>query len=234
MTRTVILLLHRQWVFGLFFLPFFCLGFLGRSLVAVQSARGIIIDPGHGGIDGGCQDGRGNLEKDLNLAVALRLAAALEKTGCPVKLTRRDDRALGATYARDLDYRLAFARQNGARALVSLHANWYYDPGAEGAVAVIPPSSPESEALARSILARLKDLCHVKSEPIVMTDHRLLAAMPFPVVLLEMGFLSNPKEAARLQSADYREALARAVAQGILDHMGTAARPEAPAPPKPR
>ena len=214
----MVFFLRRRVLIGLVMIPFFCLGTAWGRLLARKTAP-IAIDPGHGGIDGGCQDGRGNLEKDLNLALALLVAENLRQKGYPVCLTREDDRDLGPTYRQDLLARVEKARAAGAGLMVSLHANWSFDPAAEGALALIPPGSPRSELLARAILRRLREVCPVNPEPVVRGDHALLANASCPITLVEVGFLSNPQEAARLQEPSYRRAIARAVADGIEDYF---------------
>lgn len=228
---TMLVILRRRYLRILLILALFCLGGLfGGLLSSALTGATVVVDPGHGGIDGGCQDGRGNLEKDLNLAISRRVADRLRQAGISASLTRRDDRELGATYPRDLAARRESARRAGARALVSLHANWCSDPAAEGALAVIPPGSPQSLQLAKAILNRLRVLGPVNQEPLVMTDHGLLGTEPFPIVLVEVGFLSNPAEAARLQTPSHQDLLARAIARGIADYLGAAgSRPPSPA-----
>ena len=216
----VVIILGRKWAMALCLIPLFCLGVVSNVIRPGPAAPAVVIDPGHGGIDGGCQDGRGNLEKDLNLAIAKQVSVFLAQAGCPTRLTRHDDRDLGPTYAQDLAARLETAHRANALALVSLHANWYSDPAAEGALVVIPPGSPESAGLARAIITRLRAICpYVKPEPLEMSDHPLLARAAFPIVLVEMGFLSNPAEADRLQTEEYRRALGRAVALGVQDYL---------------
>ena len=222
----VVIILGRRWAMAFCLIPLFCLGAVSKVIRPGPAAPAVVIDPGHGGIDGGCQDGRGNLEKDLNLAVAKQVSAFLNQAGCPARLTRHDDRDLGPTYGQDLAARLETARRADALALVSLHANWYSDPAAEGALVVIPPGSPESAGLARAILAKLQTVCsYVKPEPLEMSDHPLLARAAFPIVLVEVGFLSSPSEAARLQTEDYRRAIGRAIALGVQDYLRTSVPP---------
>ncbi len=235
----MIILVRRSWFLALYVVPLFCLGgAFGRLFLADRPPGAtVVIDPGHGGIDGGCQDAQGNLEKDLNLAIARRVAFHLGGLGYTAVLTRAEDRALGETYGHDLQARLDMARLRQAYALISIHANWVHDPSAQGALAVIPPGSPRSEDLAKTLLERLRGLCEVNPRPLVMPDHPLLVPAPFPMVLLETGFLSNPSEAARLQQTDYRDAVGRCVALGIRDylraHRSLEQKPIAPkAPPR--
>jgi len=202
---------------------------LGYLIPAAGKPAGplVVIDPGHGGIDGGCQDSLGNLEKDINLAISDRLVRHLARAGFTPRLTRNGDRALGETYRQDLLVRLDTARRSKAAVMISLHANWVHDPAAHGALMVIPPGSPGSVRLAGSIIARLRTVCRVNTEPLLMSDHPLLAAEIFPVALVEVGFLSNPSEAARLQTAAYRDTLGQALALGIADYLRVPASPSA-------
>jgi N-acetylmuramoyl-L-alanine amidase len=87
-----------------------------------------VIDPGHGGDDGGARGPAGTLEKDVTLAVARRLKAAIEgRYGIRVLQTRDDDRWIGP------DGRAAYANNNKADVFVSLHANASRQPTAKGA-----------------------------------------------------------------------------------------------------
>lgn len=99
------------------------------SLTAQRpSIRTIVIDPGHGGEDGGARGASGTLEKDVTLAVARRLKAAIEaRYGIRVLQTRDDDRLIGP------DGRAAYANNNKADLFISLHANASRQPAAKGA-----------------------------------------------------------------------------------------------------
>ncbi len=222
----MLLVLYRRTVLAACALPLFLLGgILGHRQLS-PPAPVVIIDPGHGGIDGGCQDSQGHLEKDLNLDISRCFQAKMASLGIAASMTRSDDRDLGKTYREDLEARVAMARKASAKALVSIHANWHSDPAAEGAVTVIPPGSPASAAMAKAILARLKAVCpYVQPEPMALAGHALLQSAPFPIVLVETGFLSNPAEAQRLRTKEYCRALGQAIALGVADYLGmTAAR----------
>jgi N-acetylmuramoyl-L-alanine amidase len=90
--------------------------------------RTIVVDPGHGGDDAGARGRSGALEKDITLAVARRLKAAIEgRYGIRVLQTRDDDRLIGP------DGRAAYANNNKADLFISLHANASRNAGAKGA-----------------------------------------------------------------------------------------------------
>ncbi len=91
------------------------------------SIRTIVLDPGHGGDDNGVKGPGGSLEKDVVLAVARRIKAAIEgRLGIRVLLTRDDDARV------DPDSRAAIANNNKADLFISLHANGSLRPGTQG------------------------------------------------------------------------------------------------------
>ena len=65
---------------------------LAEGLIETKQ-KTILIDPGHGGFDGGAVSPGGVVEKDINLKISLKLREKLEKAGYKVFLTREDDRA---------------------------------------------------------------------------------------------------------------------------------------------
>ena len=217
----MLLILRRKRLLGFIFVPLFFLGGAAGSSIRQRPpvAACVLIDPGHGGIDGGCQDSLGYMEKDINLGIAGKIAVRLRQKGVKVHLTREDDRALGKTYGEDLLNRLQQARRLKPQVMLSIHANWHTDPSGEGAVTVIPANSKASAALAKIILAELGELCYVNPNPIVMPEHQLLATEAFPIVLIEVGFLSNPEEASRLHTAPYQEQLGRAISEAVLRYL---------------
>jgi N-acetylmuramoyl-L-alanine amidase len=91
--------------------------------------RTIVIDPGHGGEEGGVKGPGGALEKDVTLAVARRLKAAIEgRLGMRVLLTHEEDARV------DADGRAAIANNNKADLFISLHANGSPRPAVRGAI----------------------------------------------------------------------------------------------------
>lgn len=98
------------------------------DLAPPESLRTVVIDPGHGGSENGAKGPQGTLEKDLTLAIARRLKAALEaRLGVRAILTRDDDHTV------DLDQRAAVANNNKADVFLSLHANASLRPSVSGA-----------------------------------------------------------------------------------------------------
>lgn len=205
----------------------------------------IVLDPGHGGADNGTRATTRNLrEKILVLDIAQRLQTSLTNTPHRVTLTRPGDETL------TLSNRTAFARAKEADLFVSIHANNAPSITAEGietfalalpdAPGTNPGSTPRgtqpastfntsNSALAHSIHRRLLQPSYYpnKTAPVDRGLKRayfhVLRNAPCPAVLLEVGFLSNAKEAERLSQSDYIDALVAAIRQGILDYASTPA-----------
>lgn len=183
----------------------------------------IVVDPGHGGIDGGTQDRSGFLEKNLTLDLALRLERILARHGATVVLTRRSDTQLGhlnqafpSRHRRDLLSRLQIAVAAGADILISLHGNHSPHPGEYGGMVFYQQGNKVSRELAEKIQEQLCRLQPGNRQTVLSRRLFLLEHAPMPAILVEVGFLSHPQEGYLLRQPAYREKLAKGIAQGIL------------------
>jgi N-acetylmuramoyl-L-alanine amidase len=195
----------------------------------------IVIDAGHGGPDGGARGDGGKLEKHITLAIAKKLEVLLRQAGAQVFLTRTtdDDLASDEDLAKrrrqqtDLRNRTRFVKSKEPDAFVSIHCNAVPSPVWYGAHTIYMRGNPEGEQLARVMQKRFKEiLLPTEREPDEMSTLYLLRRIPGPSVLAEVGFLSNPREAAALTTDRYQEVIAFAVYLSILDYF---AQPQ-PAP----
>lgn len=202
------------------------LGFLG----GVRLARGaafavpaVLVDPGHGGVDGGCGKRGVLLEKDLNLQVGLALAARLERFGLRVGMSRRDDRHLGPTHRRDLLARVAAARSMRASVVVSLHADWSWNSTRSGPCVFYHHDSGPGVTLARMIQEELNRVSGTRGQALPARNLLVPREAGGAAVLVEMGFLSNRTEAGRLADPAYQKLLADAVCTGVVRYLLAAA-----------
>ncbi len=192
-----------------------------------KKAVTVVIDPGHGGRDGGAVGVNGVQEKELNLDLGKKLAAALESRGIAVVMTRTEDIMLhseGETSEKngDLKARVELTEQTENAILVSLHMNKYPDPSVKGITFYFSPNHPESRALAISLRDEIGQALSVeKPRPLKEADSSIyiLHRVTRPAVLVECGFLSNAYEVALLSSEDYRARFAEALAQGIQHYL---------------
>lgn len=195
----------------------------------------VILDPGHGGHDEGAAS-HGLREKDLTLDLALRVEQMLRSADFPVILTRRDD-----TYM-SLPERAEMANRFDKSIFVSLHFNESSEPSATGvetfyADQKVSPedswmwvglfSKPEmppldnGEVLASFIQAALVMKVDVVNRGIKSRSLYVVRNVRNPAVLVEGGFISNPLEARLLMNSDYRQRLAGAIAEGIVNYEKT-------------
>jgi N-acetylmuramoyl-L-alanine amidase len=184
-------------------------------------ARIVVLDAGHGGHDPGATGIGGVFEKTITLDLARRVAARLALRGTlAVTLTRTDD-----TFV-PIDERIA--RASDAALFVSLHANAAADPGLSGVeifyggggieAAASGPGSPVRLGLdvSEAIERRLGEVRTV----VRPGTFGVLARNTVPSVLVEIGYLTNPGDAARIQDERYRTLVAQAIAEGAAAFLG--------------
>src|SRR5579884_8317 len=191
----------------------------GKPYVA-SNPRLIVIDPGHGGSDPGSY--RGELvEKLLTLDISKRLRDILAARGWQVLLTRSDDRDVYAPNdsARDeLQARDDLANRNGARAFVSVHVNAFMNAGPHGATVYY--YKPSDFALAQAVDKRIAAELDLKNDGVIKNKLYVIHHADMPATLIETAFLSNPDDRALLESAQWRQQMAQAIADGIEDYAG--------------
>lgn len=182
----------------------------------------VVLDPGHGGHDRGAQM-NGIVESDTVLDVAFRTARWLRQLGdVDVLFTREVDEAVA------LAVRPTVANQRRADVFVSIHVNSSNEELTHGGATVFvggPPStSAQSFALAdfieQSIAGRTRQRARQASSRGIRTSElAVLEGLRVPGVLVELAFASFEPDAQLLRQANYRESLARGLAEGILQHL---------------
>ncbi len=197
--------------------------------VWVPYNRRVVVDAGHGGIDGGAVGYAGTLEKNVNLDIALKCELLMGLFGVDVVMTRRKDVSIddgtGATIARrkadDIKARVALANA-GADALVSIHMNSFTDSRYWGTQTFYSKNHPESAALAEDLQNAARTFLapdNTREAKQAEDSIYLLKNVTIPAVIIECGFLSNPDEEAKLGSEEYRKAVAVAICAGTLDFL---------------
>jgi N-acetylmuramoyl-L-alanine amidase len=210
-------------VLGLFLL--FAAGFFYScqwSVMGRLSRLTVIIDPGHGGVDGGAGNSRGNLEKEINLQIGLRIRQQLRQSGVNVIMTRETDTDLapfrtgqGGRHRRDLLRRIEIARQNKAHFFVSIHCDSSTATRKQGAFVFFNWLSPVSKALAAAIQTEINQV-QPKPGKIAPGKYLVIRQTGVTGVLVEVGYLSNREEAFLLHNQSYQERLGLSIARGIL------------------
>ena len=184
----------------------------------------IVIDPGHGGKDPGKVGCHNEIEKDINLAIALLVVQQLEEKGYDVIMTRNaDTTATGAydsTKNEDMQKRVAVINDAAPICCVSIHQNSYTQSGVRGAQTFFYPGSAESEKLANSIQQMMIKQADPQNTRKIKEnkEYYLLKQTSCPTVIVECGFLSDEDEALKLNDPAYQSLLATAIVEGILEY----------------
>jgi N-acetylmuramoyl-L-alanine amidase len=187
------------------------------------SSKVIVIDAGHGGIDGGAVSKSGIEEKEITLSIASYLRDFLQQSGAYVVLTRETDRDLAGVgngksrwKARDLSKRLQMVKDENADLFISIHGNAF--PGkSHGAQTFYNPTREANNKLATFIQTELvHNLENTTRSAKAKNDVFLLKYSPVPTALVEVGFLSNYEEAQLLSDPKYQRKIAASIYYGIL------------------
>ena len=187
---------------------------ISQNLPPVR-AHCFIIDPGHGGVDGGATSCTGKLESAFNLEISIRLRDLLHFLGYKTKMIRTEDVSIyrkGETIAQkkmsDLKERARICAETDGAIFLSIHQNYFSDNRYSGAQ-VFYPSSPGSEVLAKALQKSFISTVNPGSrrnakqaEGVYLMEH-----ITCPGVLIECGFLSNPEEEAKLRSPEYQKVI---------------------------
>jgi N-acetylmuramoyl-L-alanine amidase len=192
----------------------------------------IVLDAGHGGIDGGCVSVNGVAEKGINLAIVQSLRDCFEIAGFEVICTREDDRSIhdsgvegiGKQKLSDMKNRLEIMNRYDNALVLSVHQNQFTDPGYSGAQMFFPKDSAEGQRLAECMRSQFKELLQPKNmretKP-VGKEMYLMHNAKNTAVMVECGFLSNPQEAKLLESPDYQKKVAFTIFTGAKEYLLT-------------
>jgi N-acetylmuramoyl-L-alanine amidase len=185
----------------------------------------ILIDPGHGGPDGGASSRGGVLEKEVTLSIAFYLRDFLQESGALVQMTREADielstpeaKRMGRRKIEDLKNRLRLINGEDVDLFISIHSNSISSPRWRGAQTFYHPKYKDNRSLAYLIQEELKrNLENTNRQEKMSQDLFLLKHAENPGVLVEVGFLSNPEEAELLESEEYQKQVAFSIYLGIL------------------
>ena len=195
----------------------------------------IVLDAGHGGLDPGKVGINEVLEKDINLAIVLKLKPLLEEYGFTIHLTRDSDKILGpANSSRpkrdDMIARVDLVKELHPYFTISIHQNSFPTASVNGPQVFYYKDSVESATMAQVIQNSLNQYLNPKKkrDPQSNTNYYLLTRTPTPTVIVECGFLSNPDEAALLATDAYQQKVAEAIYMGVVSYYET--NSQAPTP----
>ena len=174
----------------------------------------VCIDAGHGGKDPGACAG-GVREKDIALDVAKKVRVHLRAAGYSVIFTRENDTFIS------LGNRAAEANMWGADLFVSVHCNSAPNSSANGMEVYVHTSrGADSTRAAHAIYDRLLPASGLKGRGVKSKDLAVLRETAMPAVLVELAFISNDNDRAKLVSDEWQERAAEAIAAGIMEAVG--------------
>lgn len=195
--------------------------------VSGETLQGVIlVDAGHGGSDPGMVGKNGLEEKGINLQIAMKLKAELEKRNFTVIMTRESDKGLYEEdnrnqKAQDMQKRIAIIREQKPLLSVSIHQNSYEDSSVYGPQVFYYQDSAEGEKLAAAIQEKMNTGLEIARPRVAKSNktYYLLKRSEGILAIVECGFLTNPSEAELLQTEEYQEKVAQTIAEGICVYL---------------
>lgn len=183
----------------------------------------VVIDAGHGGVDPGKVGVNNALEKDINLAIALKVGRNLRESGVNVIMTRTDDSGLykendANKKVCDMKNRLAIIEDAHPALAVSIHQNSYPDKSVNGVQVFYYKDSAKGRESAEIMQTQLIKTLRPNKErtPKANGSYYLLKKTSVPIMIIECAFMSNPEEAELLTDDSYQERIAWGIYMGIM------------------
>ncbi len=187
----------------------------------------IILDPGHGGFDGGATAVDGTPEKAFNLQIALKLRDFLQFYGFQVVMTRTEDagtedssaRSLREKKVSDIRNRMALVNNTQNCILMSIHQNYFEDASCKGTQVFYSKNTTESKNIAQTIQQEIAAALQPANTRVIKgagSEIYLLDKAKRPAVLVECGFISNKDDAEKLLDGNYQKQLALCIAKAMF------------------
>lgn len=190
----------------------------------------IVVDPGHGGMDGGAVGCDGTVEKNINLSISLKLADYLRLAGFHVVMTREQDVSIhdeGAVKIKDiktsdLHNRMKIMQNTPNSLFISIHQNKYSEEKYHGAQVFYSPNDEQSALLANEIQYAIVSNIQTDNKREIKPSTKsiyLLYRAESVAVMVECGFLSNQQEVKKLNTPSYQNQLAFTIMCGLIQYL---------------
>lgn len=193
-----------------------------RAAASPSDRFTVVIDAGHGGIDGGVSGiTTGVKESELNLDIARKLKAKFDKSGAKTVMTRKTEAGLYGIYSkgfkrRDMQKRKQITLNAKADVFVSIHLNYYSSPLRRGAQVFYKIDEEKSKSLADIVQAELNGGKECERDYTALAgDYYVLNEADCAAILCECGFLSNAEDEKLLLTDEYRTEIAEKIFNGI-------------------
>ncbi len=205
-----------------------CLASLTAPVFAYENKLKIVLDAGHGGIDGGVVGAKtGKKESEINLSLVMLLKTDLEEAGFEVALTRKTDAGLYGVATqgfkrRDMKKRKEIIEREDPALVLSVHQNFYPSKSVRGGQVFFETGNEGGELLAKSLQNELNGLYEkegAKARKEKTGEYYILSCGDCPSVIVECGFLSNEKDEALLTGQNGRKKIVGALFAGVLGYF---------------
>jgi len=193
----------------------------------IERTKTVILDPGHGGVDGGAVSCTGVYESNLNLEIALRLNDLMHLLGINTVMIRESDCSVytkGETIAQkkisDLKERVRIVNTTPNAILISIHQNHFTDERYSGAQVFFAPTD-ESQSLAKALQSTFVKTINPTSNRQIKKANGvyLMQHIQCPAVLIECGFLSNQNEEYKLRTKEYQQQICTVITCCVSNYL---------------
>lgn len=195
-----------------------------ENTVKLSNRQVIIIDAGHGGLDGGASGPDNIIEKDINLTIALKLKRLFKMSDCEIILTRETDIMLNddgvkKKKASDLSNRVKIANKYPEAIFISIHMNKYPSEKTKGMQIFFSTNNLDSANLAELLKKNNKSYLQPENNREIKRgkDIFVLENIKNIGILVECGFLSNFEEAHMLAKEDYQNKIAKIIFATVVE-----------------
>lgn len=182
----------------------------------------ITLDPGHGGSDPGAIGASGLKEKQITLEISMRVKELLEKEGAKVYMTRTTDKDVYAPNASDraeLQARVNVAEKHNSDLFLSLHINSSVNKSVGGFSSYYYPKTDNDLKIAKTIQDKFAKNFGVDNLGVRQANFYVVKRCSMPATLLEMCFISNPKEEKLMKSKWFQKKTARLIVEGVKNYF---------------
>ncbi|WHZ56657.1 SH3 domain-containing protein [Metabacillus hrfriensis] len=184
----------------------------GGDVTSYLKNKTVVLDPGHGGRDGGAIGTRGTLEKNLTMSTAKLVFDKLKASGADVHLTRSSDSYIS------LSSRVSTSHYRNADAFISFHFDSIDNRSVNG-MTTYYYSGSKDKPLASPVHSELMRQTKLKDRGTKFGDYHVIRENNQPAILLELGYVSNSTEEMTVRSSTYQERVAQGVYYGLAQYF---------------
>ena len=190
----------------------------------IETVATVIIDPGHGGIDGGTVGSDDTLEKDLALTISKKIGAAITELDPSIEVlyTRDDDNVDAEDEIKNLQDRIDFAKENNGDYFLSIHFNALGDESVYGYVGYAKKNDKANKTIYKYISSNFDEIDYstdLNLRPVEENPLQVITDNPVPGLLLEVGFMTNEEELKTCTDESTQDEIALAIAKAYVKYI---------------